>query len=607
MANDEGWNVASGKRRNRKGNHGNGYGNGYNSCPGGKGAKGAGGGKGKGAGKNNAKGGGQGQGSGGQAGGTAGTKDYAQEWNIPRGTKVECIDPECTRIGEYANTAGWACPKCGTGYNWKEFWSDLQRGVIGGTTKGGGDNNDGGGGAATAGGEEDTKGTPGTKVEDPGGKGGKVEPPAGTLDAVNLAYKVWQKAKAKEVLEGTQFTDMGVNLTKILEKLDDQTARMLTKQQVVIDSISGQAAAKHIYAQRVAEQEQKTQHALEAVGEQLATITDRSALARRTAKAEVDSKAAELRKLQVEKDKADKAKMEREKKLKAGQEAAKKAVDEAAKLQQEFEESEATARTSMEALQHAQAGSSADDGKKEVAVESAPPCAAVAAETIDETAEESGADMSDAEEDEGAEGAPKEMDPETWTREIAAWAFFAKADDVPNPDLLGWFVSWEKNNTETIGKLEVLLLAARDKFLEARKGAASDGALVSSVAQTGDIQNAQQMQADSDVYNLAKYKEIHEQLVAHLKAGMQQLFDKRQADLEAGDQKAPKAWKYKANHQTRPVAGAKKGVKRFDKKRATGGMADEAKAAKDKSKAVLDEKGLKQVPGGTATAAANAC
>ena len=101
---------------------------------------------GQGAGKNNTKGGGQGQGSRGQAGGTAGPKDYAQEWSIPRGTKVECVDPTCMRIGEYANTASWACPGCGNGYNWKEFWSDLQRGVIGGDPKGGGEANDDGGG-----------------------------------------------------------------------------------------------------------------------------------------------------------------------------------------------------------------------------------------------------------------------------------------------------------------------------------------------------------------------------------------------------------------------------------------------------------------------------
>ena len=404
--------------------------------------------------------------------------------------------------------------------------------------------------------------------------------------------------------EGTQFTAMGTRLTKVLDEVDEQTARMLTKQQVLIDANSAQTAAKAIYSQRVAEQEQSAQSALQAVGAQLATVTDRMALARRTAKAEVDSKAAELHKLQVEKDKAEKAKGEREAKLKAGQETARKAVEEAAKLQREFEESEATAQTSIEALQHAQSGSSADVGKKEVTEPNgAPPIATGAAASVDETAEESGAEMS---EDEEEEGVPKEMDPETWTREVAEWAFFAKADDEPNPDLLGWFVSWEKN-TETIGKLEELLKAARDKFLEARNGAASDGKLVCDVAKSGDTQVAQQMQADSEVYNLAKYQEIHEQLVAHLKSGMQQLFDKRQEDLDAGKQKTPKAFRYKANHATKPSTGPRKGVRRFDKKRATGSMAEEAKVAKDKSKAGLDEKGLKQVPGGTATAAANAC
>ena len=178
--------------------------------------------------------------------------------------------------------------------------------------------------------------------------------------------------------------------------------------------------------------------------------------------------------------------------------------------------------------------------------------------------------------------------------------------------MLGWFVSWEEDPA-TIKQLSDLLTTARDKFLAARQGAVADGAAAIGVALAGDVQKAQEMQTASKVYCEQSNCDIRDQLVAHLKTGMQQLFDHRQKDLDAGTRKAPVEWKFKAVHATKTAAkakGAKGGVKRsekLDKKRNTATMADAAKTAKDKALANIKEQGLTVVAGGTATAAATGC
>ena len=630
MAGDDVWQTASGRKRNRSKGHNaqRSWGKGdVGKGPGGKGhggkaqgGKGLGGkaqdgkaqgGKGQG-GKGGTNQGGAGNEQNGKAGGTAEAKEYA-DWCIPWGTKIECPNAECLKVGEWADTAGWGCPKCGSAYRWGHLWDEVltnRSKTPGPSAEEGGDKDD------------DTLGSAdGSLAQPEAPKLTESEATTAALEAVKASNTAWAKAQAKLERERTDFVNMGQRLDRLQDQVDEHVGRMAARRKVVIAAVTEEAAAKEVHLKRVAERETAVRKQLDSIAGNLDASTDRAAVARRAAKTHLDNKAAELGKLQAEALKAEQAaakgKRDREAKAKAEQERATKEAEEAAKQDRAQADLERIAQATKLALQQAEGG--ANDLHHEApaettATEGAPAAAEGAVGTevdpgskpfaelaaLDEDMVFS--DFSDDEEDKGT----KFMDPDTWTNEVAEWAFYAKPDDKPNSELLGWFVSWEDDPT-TIGQLEVLLLAARDKFLEARMGAASDGAAASQVASTGDLQSANNMLVASDAYSKARYRETRDQMVAHLQEVMRQMFAQRQLDLDAGKRKAPKAWKYHATHATMPTKakpGAKSGVKRTDKKRATDRMAEATKAAKEKCKAGLAETGLEDVQGDTATAAA---
>ena len=559
--------------------------------------------------------------SGGHGGGgrAAGGKAADHGWDIPRGTKIECHNPECEREDEYADTAGWACPKCGSDYFWGNLWERLKHGSSGEDDS---DLDD------KPGGEGEAKSTGGAAAE-------AAKPPSEVTTSTKMAAKAakeaLEKADAKLERERVDFVNMGEKLQKLLGWVDDQTAKMATKRLVCIQAVNDHTAATQIRDARDAEHKAAGQGQLDGTAGLLDATTDRTAQARRLIKAKFETKAAEVDKLQAETDRADKAAEKADKeqaaRIQAAKVAASKAADDIAKLEKEAAEKRTAARVAREALQSATAKSSEDGGAPSHAAPALVDCSVKEAPAPEVDPEVPGgksfADLAAADEvdmdssdDEPEEPDVHAMDPARWAVEVSNWAFYAKAEDVPNPDLLGWFVSWEED-TATTKQLEDLLTAARDKFLVARQGAASDGQVVSQMALSGDLQSAQSMQQACDVYNVQKNHEIHAQLVAHLSTGMQALFEQRQKDLDAGKRKTPKEWKFKAVHSTKAVAkpksGAKSGVRRSDKqdkaekKRNTEAMAEKAKASKEKCIASVGEIGLTVVPGGTATAAAAGC
>ena len=575
------------------GKGGNGAGNGGKNGSKGQGGKGQGGGPGR-----------KGQGGMAQGGGEKATTYPG--WKIPRGTRIDCGNKDCDKTGEWADAAHWACPKCNTSYDWQQLWDSLAE--PGGTASGNSESGeDDAANTKVAEASQDTKIPP---------KIGSPEATALAKTATNVAYTAWQKAKSKLERESIDFTNMGQKLEKLVDAVDEQAARMSTKRQVVADAHNDNAAAMSIYSKRVADQEAAMQTQLDAVAGQLFATTDRMAVARRAARTEEDSKNAERVKHQAAVEKAQKAKQDREAKAKAAQAAAAKAEEEADALDSEVAELDAELQTSKEALQHMEAGSSAE-GAQAVPVKAGgdtvvtPPAVIVQATANDASSPMDGdddLDEDDLDEDEPTPVAPCNMDAEQWIKEVADWAFYAEADGEPNPDLVGWVVSWE-DDPKTKQQVHELLVAARDKYLEARKGAASDDAVVKQVAGTGDLQSAQEMHTACSVYNATKFQDIYTQLVAHLQSGMQQHWEQRKKDLDTGARKAPKAWKFVAVHPTKAGgirSGAKNGVRKGDKKgaRATSGMAEAAKGAKEKAKAAMDKDGLTAVTGGTATAAA---
>ena len=667
LSNGGGWNVASGRNRNRRSDGGkaqqaqSSWGKGGNGA--GQGGKDQGGGKaqgGKGQGGTSAWQGGKGQGGGGQgggngkggtgggkgmgagmqgdkAGGAAETNCYA-DWKMPRGTKIECPNAECTRIFEWADVAGWACPKCGMAYRWGHLWEEVLKPKFGDSNLD--DSEEGAAGleAEDAEAAVEPKSIPKTDTA----QAPDVDATITSKQAAKAARDAMEKAEAKLERERIVFVDMGRKLEKLLGLVDDQAAKMATKRLVCIASYSDHAAAKSISDLRDAEHQKAGISQLDGVAGLLDATTDRTAMARRTAKAQVEGKAAEMEKLQAETDRtekaADKAEKEHAARVQAAKTAAGKAAADIAKLEQEAAERGNAAKRAREAQQSASAQCSGNgvqvvastpEPAQEVAepkAEETPKAEEARATGSEDTTEDTGGmsfaqyaaaddDVMEESEEEEEQG-PRDMDPATWTKEVGEWAFFAEAEDVPNPDLLAWFVSWE-DDPGTIQQLSELLTTARDKFLDARKGAAADGALANNVAQAGNVQQANEMQTASQIYCVKANCEIRDQLVAHLKAGMQHLFDQRQKDLDAGKRKAPKEWKFKAVHATRTAAkaktGAKGGVKRSDKhdktdkKRNTAAMAEAAKVAKEKGIAGLGENGLTLVPAGTATAAATGC
>ena len=601
MANE--WHTASGRTRNRKPRAG-GYGNGGYVSNG----FGANGHKGNNGGKGGAKGQGKG-GTGGKAGGTAKPPSYP-DWNVPRGTLVECPDPECTRTGQYADTAGWACPKCGTNYRWGEVWDQLHKDA---TKKAADTEQAGGTGAAAADKKkeepaEDAKAGAAKRGGARGGKDNQAEPDemANTQAAVEEARTAWDKAEAKLGRERTDFSSMDQRLARILDELDEQTARMDTKRKVIVAAHADATAAKTLYSNRVADREAAAQAQLVGISGNLNAAIDRSAVARRTAKALQEGKAAEwtsrLDKLQAEATRVAKAKEERASKAKAAKEAAEKAAEEAEQLAKEVDELETADTAAKEAVLQAETTGPKDE-------EAVAPEANVAS-FAQSFAELANADVIDSDSEDEMSNGCRDLDPDGWLQEVAEWAFYAEADDEPDAELVGWFVSWEKDD-ETTTQLEELLQKARDKFLEARQGAAGDAAIAKQVEDSGNTWDAQQMQAASKVYSETRYKGIRDELVAHLRQGMDLLWKQRQAKLDEGKQQAPKALRYKVTHANKPVAptkaGAKDGVKKDGKKRNTNTTAGAAKTAKDKAKASLDVAGLQLVSGGTATAAAAGC
>ena len=645
--NDGNWSTATGRKRNRWNRSQNSWGTGGTgggACgnnqggktPGGKGQGGKGqggkgqGGKGQGSKGQGGKGTGQdckghggygsgngsanGSASGGNGGGgkpAGGKTGNYQNLAIPRGTKIECHNGDCERVDEYADTAGWACPKCGSDYFWGEIWETLKQ-MAQGTTSMDEDNSDqedksdSGGGAKAAGGAAQEPDKPPTEAT------------VSTKVAAKAAKEALEKADTKLERERVDFVNMGEKLQRLLGLVDDQTAKMATKRLVCMQAVNDHTAATQIRDARDAEHKAAGQGQLDGTAGLLDATTDRTAQARRLIKAQFETKAAEVDKLQAETDRADKAAekadKERAAKIQAAKVAASKAAEDIAKLEQEAADKSKVAKLAREALQSATAKGSNDGGAPAVATVVEVPAPY---DNQEPSGGKSFADLAAADEvdmdSSDDEVDVREMDPATWAVEVSNWAFYAKADDVPNPDLLGWFVSWE-DDKDTTKQLEDLLTAARDKFLAARQGAAADGQVVSQVALTGDTRSAHDMQKACDIYNVRKYHDIHAQLVAHLSTGTQALFEQRQKDLDAGNRKAPKAWRFKAVHATRTAGkartGAKGGVRRddkkdkADKKRNTEAMASKTKAAKEAGIASLGEEGLTPVPGGTATAAA---
>ena len=603
MAND--WQTASGRSRNRRskaGEYGNGSyvscGNGigtdsYNAHNGNKGGKGGGKGPGKG-------------GGGGKAGGAAKPPSYP-DWKIPRGTMVECPDPECTSTGKFADTAGWACPKCGTCYRWGEVWEMLHKD----STKSEGATEQAGGTTAAAASKGPADEPKASVAKRGGARGGSDNQADGdevakSQTAVDEARAAWDKAEGKLGRERTAFGSMDVRLSKILDELDEQTGRMDTKKKVIEAAHADATAAKNMYSNRIAEREAAAQVQLQGISGNLNAAIDRSAVARRTAKALQEGKAAEWSsrrdKLQAEATRVANAKEEGATKAKAAKEAADKAAEEAAKLAKEVEELEAADTAAKEAV--LQAGATEPKEEEAVAPE------ANIASFAQSFANMSSADVVDSDSEDEMSNGCHDLDPDGWLQEVAEWAFYAEAEDVPDAELVGWFVSWEKDD-ETTAQVEELLKAARDKFLEARQGAAGDAAIVKQVEDAGNTLDAQQMLAASKVYSETRYNGIRGELLAHLRQGMDVLWKKRQAKLDEGKQQAPKALRYKVTHANKPAAPSKVerkgGVKKEEKKRHTGAMAGSAKSAKEKAKAGMEAAGLQLVAGGTATAAANGC
>jgi hypothetical protein len=598
------WTQATGRRRNRaaRGN-GDGYG-GYADA-----GHAAGKGKGKGKGKG------------------SGTGHWSNNpWDIPRGYKIACLNPDCDRVDEYADTAKHCCPKCKGPYKWGEWWEAFSKDDDAApedddpTTEPAKPTAPGDGGDAPAAARIDSS----NRWDK--AKHAKAETRSKPTDPGKLAYDAWRKSEIAVEKERADFTAMDARLVSLVDKVKEQIEKMSSKRESVKKAVQDHGAAKKLYMERIDGCDEARRTQLDTCAGRLdASITivastQTSAAAMAKAAREEETKAKQLA------EEATKRQRDAEEKARA-KETKKKQLEKLAKeiedLDNEDADDAATAGPPAKATSVlVRPGSGKGSKSKPVAdhncstnrasvlespvmglpAPSKPASGSKDAADEDELEQdlaaqqrlmEGGADSEDSDMGEPDKEETQEdgvvMDITSWQAATADWTFFAEKNQEPPVDLINWCVCYE-NGEEDRNALGNLLRAARDKYHEARKNAISDDAVVKATAQAGDASSAAAMRTASDLYNQKAFADIWTQLQAHLGKGVAGILEKRQAAFQKDACQQPVEMRYKAqlSNRPKPTKTAKRrvgqpGGSKFDKiKRQTASFAADVKAEKQK-------------------------
>jgi hypothetical protein len=352
--------------------------------------------------------------------------------------------------------------------------------------------------------------------------------------------------------EHLDFSNMATRLAKLLDWVDEQTAKMAAKRQTVLEASQEQQAAKLHFSAKLAEHETLELQQLDEIAVQLDAATSRTALARRSAKVESKAKAATMEKLQAEVDKTDKVKADREAKVQAARDAAAKATDEAAKMAKELEESETAAAKAKQELRDAEAApGGGDDGTALPADEEVGDDRALAA--VDAFAAQMAQDNDDDKgtDDESEDNMEEEITTlDAWREHFCQWAFHAGHGEPAPQGLVTFYCGVGKGADEMASKLGKTVDDIRDKLWQERRGEASDAEAIRLVEQAGEYQKAYDMRLAQGFYAAAKYQELREELLGKLATSLEELDKQRQDLLDKGEFTAKTAFLKSKNKRT---------------------------------------------------------
>jgi hypothetical protein len=384
---------------------------------------------------------------------------------------------------------------------------------------------------------------------------------------------------------------MGLRLSRLLDQVDEQTTKMATKKQAVMDASNEQQAAKHLYSARVAEHEALELSQLDDIAIQLEAATSRTALARRATKAQSNAKAAELEKLQAEVDKTAKAKADRAAQAKEAKENADKAAAAAAKLAAEMDEVDSAAKVAEQALRDAAA---APGGLPLDALAGADAAGDEAHKPIPHFDVED-SEESDSEDDAMAHdlGEDEITDFESWKQAAARWVFYSNGFDQPPGDVLAFFTMVD----QSVGaKLATQMVELRDACSSERTGEVADDKAISDVADKGDWQAAYTMRVARGVYSQERFNSLAADLNQKMEEAFRPQLVLREADVKKGAKTA-------ASYKCKRVGLAEKAQK-GKSSGSTGPEAQKVRAAKTHVKKKLAG-GSRRASGATATEAKN--